>query len=69
MTIMNNIELVLGLVSILLAIYSLLGFIRLAKYWYQISNLERYNELFSYIAVFVGSFIGDLILMIIMVVN
>ena len=69
MTIISSIELVLGLVSILLACYSLLGFVRLAKYWYQISNLERYNELFSYIAVFVGAFVCDLILMVIMVVN
>lgn len=69
MTIMNSVELVMGLASILLASYSLLGFVRLAKYWYQISNLERYNELFSYIAVFVGALIGALILMILMVVN
>lgn len=69
MTIMNNIELVLGLVSVLLACYSLLGFVRLARFWYQISNLERYQEMFSYIAVFVASFIVALILMILMVVN
>lgn len=66
---MTSINLVLGLVSILLAIYSLLGFVRLARFWYQISNLERYQEMFLYISVFVASFIGALILMILMVVN
>ena len=69
MTIMNSIELVLGLSSIILACYSLLGFVRLARFWYRISNLERYNEMFSYIAVFVASFIGALILITMMVVN
>ena len=64
MTILNNIELVLGLVSILLAIYSLLGFIRLTRFWFQIPNLERNQELFAYISVFLGAFIGSLILMI-----
>lgn len=69
MTIITSIKLVLGLVSILLAIYSLLGFARLTRFWYQISNLERYQELFLYISVFVASFIGALILMIVMVFN
>lgn len=64
-----SIKLVLGLVSILLAIYSLLGFVRLTRFWYQISNLERNQEMFLYISVFVASFIGALILMIMMVVN
>lgn len=63
------ISLVLGLVNILLATYSLLGFIRLTRFWYQISNLERYKELFLYISVFVASFIGALIMMILMVIN
>lgn len=69
MTILNNIELVLGLVSILLAIYSLLGFIRLTRFWYQIPNLERYQELFLYLSVFVGAFIVTLILLILVVVE
>lgn len=69
MTIMTSIKLVLGLVSILLAIYSLLGFARLARFWYQISNLERYQELFLYMSVFVASFVGALVMMILMVVN
>ena len=64
-----SIKLVLGLVSILLAIYSLLGFVRLTRFWYQISNLERYQEMFLYISVFVGAFIGSLILMIATVIN
>lgn len=69
MTIMNISELILGLISILLASYSLLGFIRLTRFWYQISNLGRYQELFLYISVFVASFVGTLIMMILMVIN
>lgn len=69
MTIINIIELLLGLISILLSIYSLLGFVRLTRFWYQISNLERYQEMFLYMSVFVASFIGALILMVVMVVN
>lgn len=69
MTIINSIELVLGLSSIILACYSFLGFVRLARFWYRISNLERYNEMFSYVAVFLASFIGALILITMMVVN
>jgi hypothetical protein len=69
MTIMISIKLVLGLVSILLAIYSLLGFVRLTRFWYQISNLERYQEMFLYISVFVGAFIGALILIVVTVVD
>ena len=64
-----SIKLVLGLVSILLAIYSLLGFLRLTRFWFQISNLERYQEMFLYMSVFVGAFIGSLILMVVTVVN
>lgn len=67
--IIKIVEIVLGLTSILLATYSLLGFSRLAQFWYQISNLERYQEMFSYITVFVGAFIGALILIVMMVVN
>lgn len=69
MTVVKIISLVLGLVNILLATYSLLGFIRLTRFWYQISNLERYKELFLYISVFVASFIGASILMVLMVIN
>ena len=69
MTIKNIIELILGLVSILLSIYSLLGFVRLSRFWYQIANLKRQEELFLYISVFVASFIGALTMMILMVVN
>ena len=69
MTVVKIIELVLGLLNILLAGYSLLGFVRLTRFWYEISNLERYQELFLYISVFVASFIGALILMVIMVIN
>lgn len=69
MTVVKIISLVLGLVNILLATYSLLGFIRLTRFWYQISNLERYKELFLYISVFVASFLGATILMILMVIN
>lgn len=69
MTIMTSIKLVLGLVSILLAIYSLLGFVRLSRFWYQIANLERQKELFLYMSVFVASFVGALVMMILMVVN
>lgn len=69
MTVVKIIELVLGLVNILLATYSLLGFVRLTRFWYQISTLERYQELFLYISVFVASFIGASILMVLMVIN
>lgn len=53
----------------MLALYSLLGFARLARFWYKIPNLERQEELFLYISVFLASFIGALIMMILMVVN
>lgn len=66
MTIMNNIKLVLGIISILLAIYSFLGFVRLARFWYRISNLERFQELFLYISVFVAAFIVTTMLLTIM---
>lgn len=69
MTIINIIKLILGSVSIMLALYSLLGFARLARFWYKIPNLERQEELFLYISVFLASFIGALIMMILMVVN
>lgn len=69
MTIINIIKLILGSVSIMLALYSLLGFARLARFWFQISNLERYQEIFLYMSVFVASFIGALVMMIFMVVN
>ena len=69
MEFVKSVELVLGLISILLATYSLLGFARLARFWYQISNLERYQEMFLYISVFVGAFIGSLILMVVTVIN
>lgn len=69
MTIMTSIKLALGIVSILLAIYSLLGFARLARFWFQISNLERFQEIFLYMSVFVASFVGVLVMMIFMVVN
>lgn len=69
MTVINIIELVLGIASVLLTSYSLLGFVRLSRFWYQISNLDRYKELFAYIAVFLGAFVGSLILMIVMVFN
>ena len=69
MKVLSSVELVLGLVSILLAIYSLLGFARLARFWFQIPNLDRNQEMFSYIAVFVGAFIGALILMVLVVVG
>lgn len=64
----KSLELVLGLISILLSSYSFLGFLRLTKFWYQISNLERYQELFAYISVFVAAFIGALLLITIMAV-
>lgn len=67
--IMISIKLVIGLVSILLSIYSLLGFARLARFWFQIPNLERNQEIFLYVSVFMAAFIGALILMIIMAVN
>lgn len=69
MTIINIIKLILGSVSIMLALYSLLGFARLARFWFQISNLERYQEIFLYMSVFVASFVGALVMMIFMVVN
>lgn len=69
MEFIKSIELVLGLISILLAGYSFLGFMRLSQFWHQISTLERNQELFAYISVFVASFIGALILMVIMVIN
>lgn len=57
MTIINIIKLILGSASILLGLYSLLGFVRLTRFWYQIANLERQKELFLYISVFLGAFI------------
>lgn len=63
------VEIVLGLASILLAICSLLGFNRLSRFWSQIPNLQRYEELFTYISVFLGAFVCDLILIVIMVVK
>ena len=69
MTIINIIKLVLGLVSILLSFYSLLGFVRLSRFWFKISNLSRYQEIFLYFAVFMASFISALILVMIMAVN
>lgn len=69
MTIINIIKLILGSVSIMLALYSLLGFARLARFWFQISNLERFQEIFLYMSVFVASFVGALVMMIFMVVN
>ncbi len=69
MSFVKSVELVLGLISILLAGYSFLGFLRLTKFWYQISNLERYQELFAYISVFLASFISFLILVVIMVMK
>lgn len=69
MTAMTSIKLVLGLVSILLAIYSLLGFARLARFWFQIPNLERNQEIFLYLSVFVAAFISALILMVVEVIN
>ena len=67
--IIKVVQIVLGVLSILLSFYSFLGFVRLSRFWHRIANLERYQELFSYIAVFIASFMGALILMVIMVVN
>ena len=69
MEFVKSVQLVLGLVSILLAGYSLLGFVRLARFWHRISTLDRYEELFSYISVFVAAFISFLILITIMAVK
>ena len=69
MKIINIIKLILGLLSIFLASYSLLGFIRLSRFWFQIPNLERNQETFLYISVFLASFIVFLILIVIMVVK
>ena len=69
MTILNSVELVLSWISIALSCYSLLGFIRLARFWYQLPSLQRFQELFAYLATFIGSFIGVLILIVIMVVK
>ena len=69
MTIINIIRLILGLLSIILASYSLLGFIRLSRFWFQIPNLERNQEMFLYFSVFLGAFISFLILVVIMVIN
>ena len=69
MEFVKSVELVLGLISILLAGYSLFGFVRLARFWFQIPNLERQKEEFLYISVFVSSFIVALILMIVMVLS
>lgn len=65
----KNVELALGLISILLSGYSLLGFVRLTRFWHRISTLDRYEELFSYISVFVAAFISFLILITIMAVK
>ena len=69
MELIKSIELVFGLISILLAGYSFLGFMRLTQFWHQISTIERYQELFAYISVFLASFISFLILVTIMVVK
>ena len=69
MTITKSIELTLGLISILLAGYSLLGFVRLTNFWHQIPTIDRYQELFAYLSVFMASFISFLILITIMVVK
>lgn len=68
MDFVKSVEIVLGLISILLSIYSFLGFLRLTKFWYQISTLERYQELFAYISVFLAAFIGALLLITIIAV-
>ena len=68
MDFVKSVELVLGLISILLASYSFLGFLRLTKFWYQISTLERSQELFAYISVFLAAFIGALLLITIIAV-
>lgn len=67
--IIKVVQIVLGVLSILLSFYSFLGFVRLSRFWSQIPNLQRYEELFTYIAVFLGAFIGDLILIVMMVVK
>ncbi len=69
MDFVKSVELVLGLISILLAGYSFLGFMRLSQFWHQISTLERYQELFAYISAFLASFISFLILIVIMVIK
>ena len=68
MDFVKSVEIALGLISILLSSYSFLGFFRLTKFWYQISTLERYQELFAYISVFLAAFIGALLLITIMAV-
>ena len=67
--IIKVVQIVLGVLSILLSFYSFLGFVRLSRFWHQIPNLQRYEELFTYVAVFLGAFINALILVTIMVVN
>ena len=69
MEFVKSVEIALGLISILLASYSLLGFVRLSRFWFQIPNLERNQEMFLYVSVFLGAFIGSLILMVVMAVN
>lgn len=69
MELIKSIELALGLISILLAGYSFLGFMRLTQFWHQISTLERYQELFAYISVFLASFISFLILVVVMAIK
>ena len=66
MEFVKSVEIALGLISILLATYSLLGFVRLTRLWHRISTLDRYEELFAYLSVFVAAFIGLLLLITIM---
>lgn len=66
--ILKIIEVVLITLSILFAGYSLLGFLRLARFYYRIPNLERSQELFSYVTVFVGAFTTFLIFVLLEVI-
>lgn len=68
MTILKVVELILVVFSILLSLYSALGFLRLARFWARISNLDRYKELFAYMTTFVSAFISLLILVLLEVI-
>lgn len=61
-------ETALVVFSISASLYSLLGFLRLARFYYRIPNLERSQELFSYVTVFVGAFTTFLIFVLLEVI-
>lgn len=68
MTILKVVEVVLIVFSILLGLYSALGFLRLARFWPRIPNLDRYKEIFAYMVTFMSAFISLLILVLLEVI-